>query len=139
MYGVKKMHAALTRKGLRHRAAVRGVHRSRKVFTTRPDPTAAVPADRVKRHFFADQPNSLWVVNADLGNMPMFSGKAQVGSGGRRFLYGNRRWARHRRTHSSASTAPLRSRADFARGSAPAPLIDVDTFDPIRTVWTTGR
>ena len=59
VYGVKKMHAALHRRGygigreqtrrLMHRAGVRGVQRSRKVFTTRPDPATAVPNDLVKR------------------------------------------------------------------------------------------
>nr|WP_232016816.1 IS3 family transposase [Gordonia insulae] len=73
VYGVKKVHAELRRKGhvvgreqtrrLMRCAGVRGVQRSKKVFTTRADPAAAVPEDRVKRTFVATQPNQLWVVD----------------------------------------------------------------------------
>lgn len=33
------------------------------MFTTRPEPIASVPADRVNRRFHAEQPNRLWVVD----------------------------------------------------------------------------
>ncbi|MCX6468295.1 MAG: IS3 family transposase [Corynebacteriales bacterium] len=73
VYGVKKMHAALRRGGydvgreqtrrLMHRAGVRGVQRARTMYTTRPDPAAAIPADKVRRNFVATQPNRLWVAD----------------------------------------------------------------------------
>lgn len=73
VYGVLKMHHALRRDGydvgreqtrrLMRLAGIRGVHRGRTVFTTRPDPSAAKPADLVKRNFVAEQPNTLWVVD----------------------------------------------------------------------------
>lgn len=73
VYGVKKMHAAMHRAGhhigreqtrrLMRLAGVRGVQRAAKVFTTRPDPIAARPTDRVQRQFRVDRPNQLWVVD----------------------------------------------------------------------------
>ncbi|NIL76945.1 hypothetical protein RhoFasB10_03082 [Rhodococcus sp. B10] len=73
VYGVKKMHAELSRRGVRvgreqtrrlmRCAGVRGVQRSKKVFTTRPDPAGVRPRDSVKRNFVATQPNRLWVVD----------------------------------------------------------------------------
>lgn len=73
VYGVKKMHAALRRKGydigreqtrrLMRLAGVRGVQRGRRVFTTKPDHDLAKPTDLVKRNFVATQPNQLWVVD----------------------------------------------------------------------------
>ncbi|MGV9825941.1 MULTISPECIES: IS3 family transposase [unclassified Gordonia (in: high G+C Gram-positive bacteria)] len=63
--GVLKMHHALRRDGhdvgreqtrwLMWLAGVRGGHRGRTVFTTRPDPSAEKPADLVKRKFVAEQ------------------------------------------------------------------------------------
>ncbi|WP_413229351.1 DDE-type integrase/transposase/recombinase [Gulosibacter sediminis] len=44
-------------------AGVRGVARSKKVFTTKPDPAQAKPRDLVKRGFTAPAPNRLWVAN----------------------------------------------------------------------------
>lgn len=73
VYGVKKMHAAMRRNGyavgreqtrrLMRLAGVRGVHRGRRVFTTKADPELAKPKDLVKRNFVASQPNQLWVVD----------------------------------------------------------------------------
>lgn len=73
VYGVKKMHAELSRRGVRvgreqtrrlmRCAGVRGAQRSKKVFTTRPDPAGVRPRDSVKRNFVATQPNRLWVVD----------------------------------------------------------------------------
>ncbi|PRC55396.1 IS3 family transposase, partial [Mycobacterium sp. ITM-2017-0098] len=68
--GVKKMHAAMTRRGRRigreqtrrlmHQAGLRGVQRGTPVFTTIADPAAARPADLVQRQFTAAAPNRLW-------------------------------------------------------------------------------
>lgn len=63
VYGVRKMHALLRREGwdigrdqtarLMKLAGVRGVARSKKVFTTKSDPTIAQPMDLVERDFTA--------------------------------------------------------------------------------------
>ncbi|PRC56566.1 IS3 family transposase, partial [Mycobacterium sp. ITM-2017-0098] len=68
--GVKKMHAAMTRRGRRigreqtrrlmPQAGLRGVQRGTPVFTTIADPAAARPADLVQRQFTAAAPNRLW-------------------------------------------------------------------------------
>ena len=73
VYGVKKMHAAMTRRGwvigreqtrrLMHQAGLRGVQRGKPVFTTVSDPAAARPADLVNRQFKAAAPNRLWVAD----------------------------------------------------------------------------
>jgi putative transposase len=42
---------------------LQGVRRGKQFVTTRPDPSAARPPDRVDRHFTADRPNELWVVD----------------------------------------------------------------------------
>ena len=52
------------------------VRRGRRVFTTRPDPAAARPADLVKREFTAQRPNALWVT--DLTYVATWSGFAYV-------------------------------------------------------------
>ena len=69
VYGVRKMHALLRREGwdigrdqtarLMKLAGVRGVARSKKVFTTKSDPTIAQPMDLVERDFTAPVPNRL--------------------------------------------------------------------------------
>jgi hypothetical protein len=86
VYGVRKMHALLRREGwqigrdqtarLMRLAAVRGVRRSKKVFTTNPDPTLAQPKDLVKRDFTAPAPCRLWV--ADITYVPTWEGSAYV-------------------------------------------------------------
>lgn len=73
VYGVKKMHAAMIRRGwtvgreqtrrlMRH-AGLRGVQRGKPVFTTITDPAAVRPADLVQRWFSAAAPNRLWVAD----------------------------------------------------------------------------
>jgi putative transposase len=48
---------------LMRRDGLRGAHRGRRMFTTRPDPTATRAPDLVKREFHAMKPNQLWVVD----------------------------------------------------------------------------
>ena len=73
VYGRRKMHALLKRQGwsigrdqterLMKLAGVRGVKRSKRVFTTKPDPAAVKPLDLVQRQFTADAPRRLWVAD----------------------------------------------------------------------------
>jgi putative transposase len=73
VYGVKKMHAAMTRRGWRvgreqtrrlmRKAGLRGVQRGKPVFTTITDPADQRPADLVNRQFKAPAPNRLWVAD----------------------------------------------------------------------------
>lgn len=73
VYGVKKMHQAMKRKGwkvgreqtrrLMKKAGLRGVQRGKPVFTTITDPAAARPADLVNRRFCTEAPNRLWVAD----------------------------------------------------------------------------
>lgn len=73
VYGVRKMHAPLRRQGwilgrdqtsrLMRLAGVRGVKRSKKVFTTKPDPASEKPRDLVQRRFTAAAPRRLWVAD----------------------------------------------------------------------------
>jgi putative transposase len=87
VYGVRKMHALLKRQGwdigrdqtarLMRELDLRGVKRSKKVFTTRPDKTGAVlPKDLVNRDFTAAGPGRLWV--ADITYVATWSGFAYV-------------------------------------------------------------
>ncbi len=86
VYGVRKMHALMRRQGweigrdqtarLMEIADVRGVKRSKKVFTTRPDPAAVKPADLVQHRFTAPAPRRLWV--ADITYVATWSGFAYV-------------------------------------------------------------
>ena len=86
VYGRRKMHALLNREGwdvgrdqterLMRLAGVRGVKRSRRVFTTKSDPAAVRPADLVKRRFTALAPLQLWV--ADVTYVATWSGFAYV-------------------------------------------------------------
>ena len=57
-------------------AGVRGVKRSKKVFTTRPGPANAKPRDLVQRRFTADAPRRLWV--ADVTYAATWSGIVSV-------------------------------------------------------------
>ena len=80
------MHALMRRQGwevgrdqiarLMAVAGVRGVKRSKKVFTTKPDPAAAKPADLVQRKFHAVAPLRLGV--ADITYVATWSGSAYV-------------------------------------------------------------
>ncbi len=86
VYGRRKMHALLKRQGwqvgrdqterLMRLAGVRGVKRSKKVFTTKSDPAAAKPQDLVQRRFTAPAPRRLWV--ADITYVATWSGFAYV-------------------------------------------------------------
>jgi putative transposase len=82
VYGARKIHAALLRRGrtvarctverLMRRAGLRGVIRARHPRTTRPAPETNRPADLVERQFTADAPNALRV--ADITYIRTFSG-----------------------------------------------------------------
>ena len=73
VYGVRKMHRLLKRQGweigrdqtgrLMRSLGLRGVKRGKRVFTTKPDPAGRRPTDLVQRHFRADAPRRLWVVD----------------------------------------------------------------------------
>ena len=86
VYGVRKMHALTCRNGwavgrdqtarLMRARGLRGVRRGKRVFTTRPDPAAARPADLVQRQFTADAPRRLWV--ADITYVRTWQGFAYV-------------------------------------------------------------
>jgi putative transposase len=86
VYGAHKLWKAARRAGheigrdqvarLMRQADIRGVSRKRRFRTTRPDPTAARPADLVCRDFTAEHPNALWVT--DLTYVPTWSGVAYV-------------------------------------------------------------
>ena len=86
VYGVRKMHALLRRQGwvigrdqtgrLMRLAGVRSARRSKKVFTTKPDPAQQRPTDLVQRRFTADRPRRLWV--ADITYVATWSGFAYV-------------------------------------------------------------
>jgi transposase InsO family protein len=86
VYGVRKLWKAARRAGidigrdqtarLMKNLGMRGVLRSRRVKTTRPDPTAVRHPDLVKRHFSASAPNQLWVT--DLTFVATWAGVAYV-------------------------------------------------------------
>src|SRR5690606_11839361 len=57
-------------------AGVRGVKKSKRVFTTRSDKTTALPADLVNRRFTAPAPRRLWV--CDVTYVPTWPGFAYV-------------------------------------------------------------
>ncbi|WP_419672758.1 IS3 family transposase [Agromyces seonyuensis] len=71
VYGRRKMHALMRRQGwdvgrdqterLMRLAGVRGVKKSKRVYTTKSDPAAVLPRDLVQRRFTADGPRRLWV------------------------------------------------------------------------------
>ncbi|MGO3248219.1 MAG: IS3 family transposase [Agrococcus casei] len=86
VYGRRKMHALMHRQGweigrdqterLMRLAGVEGVKRSKRVFTTKSDPTAEKPKDLVQRRFTAPGPRRLWV--ADVTYVATWSGFAYV-------------------------------------------------------------
>lgn len=86
VYGVRKMHALMRRQGwaigrdqtgrIMANLGLRGVRRGKRVFTTRPDPAAARPADLVRRQFTAAAPRRLWV--ADITYVRTWQGFAYV-------------------------------------------------------------
>jgi putative transposase len=73
VYGVRKMHRLLKRQGweigrdqtgrIMRSLGLRGVKRSKRVFTTKSDPAGKRPTDLVQRRFRADAPRRLWVVD----------------------------------------------------------------------------
>jgi putative transposase len=73
VYGVRKMHALMRRQGwiigrdqtgrIMQSQGLRGVKRSKRVFTTKPDPAGVKPQDLVQRRFIATAPRKLWVVD----------------------------------------------------------------------------
>ncbi|MEV8134340.1 IS3 family transposase [Microbacterium chocolatum] len=86
VYGRRKMHALMRRQGwdigrdqterLMRIAGIRGVKKSKRVFTTRPDKTASLPSDLVNRRFTAPAPRRLWV--CDVTYVATWSGFAYV-------------------------------------------------------------
>jgi putative transposase len=86
VYGAHKLWKAARRAGhevgrdqvarLMRQIDIRGVNRSKKVRTTRPDQGATRHPDLVDRQFVADRPNGLWVT--DLTYVPTWSGVAYV-------------------------------------------------------------
>jgi putative transposase len=84
LYGARKVWLQLLREGfvvarctverLMRQAGLRGVRRGKQFVTTRPDNAMARPPDLVKRHFHAERPNALWVV--DFTHVPTWSGMA---------------------------------------------------------------
>lgn len=86
VYGVRKMHALMRRQGwaigrdqtgrIMRAFGLEGARRSRRVFTTRPDPPAHRPADLVQRTFRATAPRRLWV--SDITYVATWSGFAYV-------------------------------------------------------------
>lgn len=71
VYGARKVWRQLQREGievarctverLMHAKGLRGAMRGKTLRTTRPDPAAPCPLDRVNRQFVAQRPNQLWV------------------------------------------------------------------------------
>jgi transposase InsO family protein len=86
VYGVRKLWKAAKRAGidvgrdqtarLMRSLGIEGVKRSRRVKTTRPDPSATRHPDLVKRVFSSTAPNQLWVT--DLTFVPTWAGVAYV-------------------------------------------------------------
>ncbi len=84
LYGARKVWLQLLREGfvvarctverLMRQGGLRGVRRGKQFITTRPDKATARPPDLVKRHFHAQRPNALWVV--DFTYVPSWSGMA---------------------------------------------------------------
>ncbi|WP_227531403.1 IS3 family transposase [Microbacterium tenebrionis] len=86
VYGVRKLWKTARRAGidigrdqtgrLMRAAGIEGAIRSKRVKTTRPDPTSTRHPDLVKREFTATAPNRLWVT--DLTFVPTWAGVAYV-------------------------------------------------------------
>jgi putative transposase len=86
VYGPRKVGLALNREGvpvarctverLMRQLQLTGARRGKRIVTTRPDATAARPADLVQRRFRPAAPNRLWV--ADFTYVPTWSGTVYV-------------------------------------------------------------
>jgi putative transposase len=84
LYGARKVWLQLLREGFvvgrctverpMRQAGLRGVRRGKQFVTTRRDKAMARPPDPVKRHFHAEHPNALWVV--EFTYVPTWSGMA---------------------------------------------------------------
>jgi len=82
IYGAPRVHAELAAEGtcvgrkrvarLMRQAAIQGVHRRRKVATTRQNPERGTAPDLVRRHFTADGPDRTWV--SDITYVPTRAG-----------------------------------------------------------------
>ena len=83
-YRAPRVHAELAAEGvavgrkrvarLMRQARIQGVHRRRKVATTRRNPERAAAPDLVKREFTADGPDRTWL--ADIERHEAFSNRA---------------------------------------------------------------
>ena len=81
-YGAPRVWAELSFEGvcvgrkrvarLMRQARIQGVHRRRKIATTRANPAQAAAPDLVRREFVADRPDQLWV--ADITYVPTQAG-----------------------------------------------------------------
>ena len=81
-YGAPRIHAEVVAEGvavgrkrvarLMRQARIQGVHRRRKVSTTRQNPQQAAAPDLVRRNFTAHGPNRIWV--ADITYVPTKAG-----------------------------------------------------------------
>ena len=86
VYGARKLWKAARRAGhdvgrdqvarLMKIAGIEGARRTKRVRTTKADPTSARHPDLVRRDFTADAPNRLWVT--DLTYVPTWAGVAYV-------------------------------------------------------------
>ena len=73
VYGVRKMHALMRHQGwiigrdqtgrIMQSLGLRGVKRSKRVFTTKSNPAGGRPTDLVQRHSTAAAPRRHWVVD----------------------------------------------------------------------------
>jgi len=85
VYGVRKMHALMKRQGrvlgrdqtgrIMRKQGLWGVRRSKRVFTTKPDPAGCRPLDLIRRDFKPAAPR-LWV--ADITYVRAWQGFAYV-------------------------------------------------------------
>ena len=86
-YGAPCVHAELAAEGvcvgrkrvarLMRQARIQGIHRRRRVATTKANPAQAAAPDLVRREFTADGPDRIWV--ADIERHEAFSNRAVVG------------------------------------------------------------
>ena len=85
-YGAPRIHAELAAEGicvgrkrvarLMRQARIQGIHRRRRVATTRANPAQAAAPDLVRREFTATGPDRIWV--ADIERHEAFSNRAVV-------------------------------------------------------------
>ena len=90
-YGRPRVHAELAAEDVRvgrkrvarlmRKANIEGVHRRRRISTTRRDPAKRAAPDLVKRRFRTDGPDRIWA--ADITYVPTQAGVLVLGSGDR--------------------------------------------------------